>query len=218
MKTLICHPDVVYCEFSPKQYIIRQGETLDYVYYLTGGICYHTFYTSTGNEIINSVRKSDYGLNALLGITMIYTEDRIATGNFISKTTCFCYKIPYKLMKEYICSTPEVADELLHILAKKIQITADKFQVRHEKQAANQLCKWLLENSQSQQNQQIVSEMSSNAAIGRLLGIHKVTVAKILKELKTQGVLIRDGKSIIILDYEQLRSYANGKKLIYGKK
>lgn len=217
MQDLIHHPDVIYCEFKPKDYIIRQGIALDWVFYLVGGTCYHTSYTMGGNEIINSIRHPENGVRAILGITMIYAQGRISMGNFIAKTTCYCYKIPYQLMMDYVCTHPQLADELLHVFAHKVASYNNRYQERHEGQAPNALCALLLANSQIQDNWLMVDELFTNAHISRTLGIHKVTVARIMKALRDQQILARQGKKLVILDTVQMQRYADGEKLIYGK-
>lgn len=217
MQDLIHQPQVTYCEFKPKSYIIRQGEVLDAVYYLVGGTCYHTSYTVGGTEIINSIRRPENNVHAILGITMIYAQGRISMGNFVAKTPCFCYKIPYQLMMDYVCTHPVLADELLHIFAHKVASYNNRYQERHEGQAPNALCALLLANSQIQGDWLIVDELLTNAHIGRTLGIHKVTVARIIKALKEQNLLTRQGKQLMILEPEQIQRYADGEKLSYGK-
>lgn len=217
MNDLIHHPDVTYCEFKPKTAIIRQGMPLDHVYYLASGTCYHTSYTVGGAEIINSVRKPENGVRAVLGLTMIYTKDRISMGNFIAKTTCYCYKIPYQLMLDYICTHPKLADELLHVFANKVSSYNDRYQERHEGQAPNALCALLLSHCEPQGDSLLVNPLFTNAHIGRTLGIHRVTVAKILKALKEEAILTREGQQLIILKPAQMQRYADGEKLIYGK-
>mgnify|MGYP002569564617 CR=1 FL=1 len=217
MKQLIQSPDVTYCEFPAKTYIIRQGEQVDYVYYLVSGTCYHTADTVSGGEIINTVRKPTNNIHSILGLTFIYTKERLSMGNFIAKTTCFCYKIPYQMMKHYVRNTPTIADELLHIFAGKVESYNYRYHERHEGQAANALCALLLTNSKLQDDTYIVDSTFTNAHISRILGIHKVTTAKILRALKEQWIIDKIEKQIYILEPAMLKAYAEGEKLNYRR-
>ncbi len=217
MKKLIQHPDVTYCEFPAKTYIIRQGEQVNYVYYLVSGTCYHTANTVSGGEIINTVRKPTNNIHSILGLAFIYTKERLSMGNFIAKTTCFCYKIPYQMMKYYICNAPAVADELLHVFAGKVESYNYRYHERHEGQAANALCALLLKNSKLQGDNYVVDSTFTNAHISRVLGIHKVTTAKILRALKELQIIDKTDKKIIVLDFAMLKAYAEGEKLNYRR-
>lgn len=89
-------------------------------------------------------------------------------------------------------------------------------QTRQQRGAAGALAQFLLDRAVLEEGQKIVPESYSNADISRFLGIHPVTAAKILKELKSQGLITRSKSGIIILDEPLLQQYADGeKKLVY---
>ena len=50
--------------------------------------------------------------------------------------------------------------------------------------------------------------------MSRFLGIHKVTVAKIIKALKMEGIIDKEKEGIVILDKDKLASYAKAEKTI----
>ena len=61
----------------------------------------------------------------------------------------------------------------------------------------------------------LVNKTYSNyGEISKFLGIHKVTVARIMKSLKEKGLIKIDKDGIIILDQEELAEFAQGNKLI----
>ncbi|MGI6227073.1 MAG: helix-turn-helix domain-containing protein, partial [Peptococcales bacterium] len=60
----------------------------------------------------------------------------------------------------------------------------------------------------------LIKKAYSNTRISQFLGIHKVTVSKILKVLKEEGIIEKGKEGIIILDERQLASYAKSEKIM----
>ena len=55
----------------------------------------------------------------------------------------------------------------------------------------------------------------TNVKLGQFLGIHAVTVAKIMKQLKAEGIICRTAEGTLISDLQGLNAYAQGKKMVY---
>lgn len=54
-----------------------------------------------------------------------------------------------------------------------------------------------------------------NVDLAGFLGVHKVTVARIIKALKALEIVERDGSSLYITDVPGMERYANGAYLEY---
>ncbi|MDO7786609.1 Crp/Fnr family transcriptional regulator [Desulforamulus aquiferis] len=212
---LLKQPGVVLCEFKKGEYIIRQGEEIQYLYYLMSGTCHRSTITEKGDEIVFGVKKSSENfVQSTLGVLIIYSNG-ISSNNFIADTTCKCYRIPKKNFLHYIKDKPELLNQLITLAMYELRELAGSFQARQEGKVANRLCEQLLKNAQLRQGKLIVNKDYSNyTTIGRFLGIHKVTVAKILKALKEEGIIDKDKQGIIILNEKLLTSYARAEKTI----
>lgn len=215
MQELLDSPNVTPCFFRAKDVIIHQGEMVDYVYYLKKGTVLHLSYTQNGTEITQRFRTTDEGLRNVLGVTMIFMPNRISTGSFVAKTDCICYAIPQKVMFNYICNNPEHAAFMLQLLAEKVEASNHRFQERHEGYAANTVCKMLLDSSVMENNQLVVRPSVTITYLSNTIAVHRVTVAKIIKRLEEEGVILRQNKQFLILDKEQLQNYAEGKHFQY---
>lgn len=214
MDLLLQHPNVVSCEFKKGDYIIRQGEEILYLYYLVSGTCYRTTFTEKGDEIIYGIKKSNKSFQSLIGVMLLYSSG-ISKNNFIARNNCKCYKIPKDVFLNYVKDKPDVLNELLYMVMKEYEDLIDSFQARQEGKISNYLCNQLLKNAKEYQGKLLVNkDFSSQATISRFLGIHKVTVAKIIKALKDQGIIDREKNGIVILDQKRLESYAKGEQIL----
>ncbi|MEG6522322.1 Crp/Fnr family transcriptional regulator [Desulfotomaculum sp. 1211_IL3151] len=212
---LLKQPGVVRCEFKKGEYIIRQEENVQFLYYLEKGTCHRTTFTEKGDEIIFGVKKpSPKFIQSLVGVLILYS-DGISMSNFIADSNCSCYKIPKDTFLQYVQDKPDILNELIFMAMRELRELANSFQARQEGKVANRLCAQLLKNSQTKQGKLLVNKDYSNLTkMGRFLGIHKVTVAKIIKALKEEGIIDKEKEGIVILDEIQLASYAKGEKTI----
>ncbi|EGW39110.1 Crp/Fnr family transcriptional regulator [Desulfosporosinus sp. OT] len=201
------------CEFKKGSYIIRQGENVDYLYYLTSGTCYRTLITEKGDEIIYGIKESNNSIRSIMGVLSLFSNG-ISAYHFIAKSKCCCLKIPKDTFLKYVQDDANILRQLLQMATGNIRELVDSLQARNEGKVGNRLCKFLLNKSQDDHGVLLVNKYYSNATISRFLGIHKVTVAKILRALKNEGILKKEKDGIIILNENKLTSYANDEKII----
>ena len=55
----------------------------------------------------------------------------------------------------------------------------------------------------------------SNVSISHQIGVHQVTVAKIMSYLQKEAIIQRTPQGIQILDSQKLQAYADGEKMNY---
>lgn len=204
---------VVKCEFEKGSYIIRQGDMMDFLYYLVSGTCYRTLITEKGDEIIYGIKESNNSIHSMLGVLTLFSNG-VSEYHFIAKSKCRCYKIPKEAFFEYVQDDANILSQLLHMATDNIRELVDSLQARNEGKVGNRLCKFLLSNAQDKQGVLLVSKGYSNATISKFLGIHKVTVAKILRALKEEGIIRKEKDGIFILNEKKLTSYAMDEKII----
>ena len=105
-------PGVTYCEFKKGSTIIQQGENLEYVYYLSSGMCYRMSITEKGDEIVYGIKQPNQFIYSLLGILIVF-GDGFTANRFVAKTKCCCYKIPKEVLSHYVADKPDILMELL---------------------------------------------------------------------------------------------------------
>ena len=212
---LLKMPGVHYCEFKKKDIIIRQGEKLDAVYYLISGVCYRRAVNKKGDEIIYGIKESQPGIEltpnfvqSVIGVLILYSEDGISSNNFCASVKCSCYRIPREIFLNYVQDKPDTITQIAKLALKELRILAGSFQARQEGQVANQLCRLLLKHAKLDPDGVWAVKGLSNLAIGQLLGIHKVTVNRILRALKSEEVIDKSRNCIVIRDGNKLKEYA----------
>ena len=213
-------PGVVYCEFKKNDTIIRQGEEIDSVYYLISGVCHRKAVTKKGDEIIYGIKESNTGddltpnfVQSVLGVLILYS-DGISACNFCASSKCCCYKIPRDIFLDYVQEKPEILTQILKMAMRELRTVTGSFQARQEGELANQLCCLLLKNAAQEPDGRKTVKGLSNLAISQFLGVHKVTVNRILRVLKEEGVIDKSRNCIVIRDGKVLAEYAKAERRI----
>lgn len=164
--------------------------------------------TEKGDEIVYGIKEPSQSIGAILGVLILF-GDGFTNNRFVAKINCCCYKIPKQIFLDYVSDKPDILVQLLNMAMmeyRKIYLT---FQARQEGKIGNWLCALLLNNAKNVDGRLWVNKTySNNAEISRHLGIHKVTVAKIIKKLKADGVINKSKQGIEIIDQHQLTKYA----------
>ena len=210
-------PGVVYCEFPKNSCLIRQGEKPAAVYYLLEGICYRKTITEKGDEVIYGVKEANQQnfVQSLMGILILYSNDGMSVSNFYARTKCCCYKIPIDILLSYLRDKPDMLTQIITLAMRELRKLTVALQARQEGKVANQLCSLLLQQAQPKQGSLVVDKGYSNLAISQFLGVHKVTVARILRVLKAQGLIDKSKDGIKILDTRRLEAFMRKEKIEY---
>ncbi|TWH59198.1 CRP-like cAMP-binding protein [Desulfitobacterium sp. LBE] len=207
-------PLKTYCEFNKGEYIIHQNEKINYVYKIVSGVCYRTDTSVKGSEIVYGIKSSaSIGLESVLG-SLILFAGRISTCNFVAHTKCCCYKIPCDDFYNYVVSHQELCVEMIQLAMKEHRAVNERFRAKSYGNTFGQLCKLLLDHSVIIDGERVVASFN-NKLIGQYLGIHSVTVSKILKYLKADETIVKRKKGLVILDEHKLNSYANIDRVVY---
>lgn len=204
------------CVFQKGETIVAQGEVVAYVYYLEKGVCFRTLTTDKGDEVIYNLKESGQDIRSLIGALSLYSSRGYSNYSFIAKTPCQCLRIPAARFKDWAKDRPDVLMNLLLMAMDYYQELMADFQSRQEGRVANRLCQLLLQDSYFTNGQLCVSKNYTHAQLGAFLGIHKVTVSRILRTLREEGVLTKTAHDLVITDPLRLRRYADGvEKLNY---
>ena len=144
-------------------------------------------------------------------------RDNISTSDFYAYTNCVTYRIPVDACKEYLHEHPELLEEVVYCAMDEYTRILELFQSRREGSGTSRLCELLLERAKQTENGLLLPPNCTNVEISKLLSIHKVTVSRMLRALKEEGVIERTSSGIIILKAEQLKLYAENKAVLEYK-
>lgn len=208
---LISKPEVIECTYQKGAYIFRQGEEVEFVYYLVTGTACRTSLSQEGEEIIYTYWKGHEFLGAFPLINNhIYTEN-----NIIAKTICQGYKIPKDIFLEFIDENPKALKQLLIRAIHEMNSIVDNGLYMRQGKMGNRVCQILLDWAEERDGVYRIDKVVSYVELSKFLGVHPVTISRIVKQLKREKVIDSTKQGVIVLDPDRLRRYSLGEKIHY---
>lgn len=203
---------VTQCRFRKGERIMRAGEPIDYIYYLTKGTVYREVVTDKGYESILSKKGSSNVVQSLVGILAVYNSinHNVSSSDFFAYTDCIAYRIPVETCKEYLRQHPDMLEEVVRCAMFEYTRLLHIFQSRREGSATAHLCALLLARAREMDDGLYVPRKCTNVEISKHLSVHKVTVSRMLRALKENGCVERTALGLKILQPEQLQRYIDG--------
>lgn len=195
--------------FQKGDTILCQGDHVDFLYQLVSGTCYRRMDTDKGDTIIYAIKQPGNTVNSLLGVLNLYNRDFTSSFSFVARTTCQCLCIPADAFRTWVDDKPAVLKELLVLASDNSRELRIAFRAFQGGRVANRLCRILLSCSKEIQGKKIISKDYSFTEIASLLGIHHVTVSRIVRSLCEEGVLKKENGYILIQDSDRLKRYAS---------
>ena len=208
-------PSAYPCRFSKGQYLIHQGDAMDYVYFLHSGRCERIEYSDCGDEIIFNTKISGEGLNALVGLNNLWNPQPYSFSSFIAKTNVTCSRIEAASAKQALLTRPDILDAIMALQMDNYLRLRALFKCHHERRTPNLLCELLIKNAAASPDGLSLPKKLTNVSISHQLGVHQVTVAKIMAYLQKEAIIERTPAGLKILDLPRLHSYAQGQKMAY---
>lgn len=177
----------------------------DYIYYLQEGLCALVRKSKTGEEIIYNYLQED----SLLGVICYgLGEDRYSKNEetyFVTKTTCVVYKIPHKVINELVDRDPKVGFMIARAMSKHYSDVLYHFQSANHEHTNIRVCKMLLQLAKREQDEYVLDKYFRYNEIAKYLGVHMVTIARIMQELKSQNIIQKKGQQIVYKDKNKLK-------------
>jgi len=200
--------------FKKGDFIVHQGQPVDYIYYLSSGICMRTAITSKGDKIIYDKRIADKSAHCLLGALTLYCPEVVHTTNFVAKTSCICYKIHRSDFMAFLMAYPEVLHELMYMAMDRYNSLDKNFHSKQKGCIANRVCSFIMDNLVEKDNTLCLNKRFTNSEISRYLGVHRVTILRIIKKLESDGIIRRSSNGLQIIDGNQMLVYARDEEIL----
>ena len=201
--------------------IVDADKRLDYIYYLEDGIVALIDLLEDGDERIYRYHKR----GELLGIFKLYnmipslknSPQHTVCGiyNSVAKTDCVVYRLEPEVVLRFLYQNPEMLIEQIRMTGKVNINHSFRYSRMLKNRTPNILCEVLLEFSREQDGVLQLDPYFSNAEIARYMGVHVVTVGKILKQLRAEGLIARRSGRIVILDRCGVEAYLGEKIMKY---
>lgn len=208
-------PGSYLCRFKKGEYLIHQGDPLLYIYYLQSGSCERIEYSDSGDELIYKTKLSDGSVSAVVGIHNLWHPESVSFSSFIAKTNITCYRIEAALAKDALLKRPDILDAILTSQMENYLHLHALFKNHHERRTPSLLCALLLRQAAASSDGLYLPKKLTNVSISHQLGVHQVTVAKIMSYLQKEAIIQRTPQGIQILDSQKLQAYADGEKMNY---
>lgn len=202
--------------FKKGETILRQGERTEYLYLLKSGSCYRYLFTDKGDTIIYEIKKPDGTLNSLIGVLTMYNQEDASHFTFVARTKCECLCIPAGDFVKWAADKPTVQNELVCLAMTYYNELRIAYQSHQEGRIANRLCRILLDCSAYSESGLVITKKYNFSEMAAMLGIHPVTVSRIIRSLCEERILIKEPDALRIANMEKLLRYASNKEpLIY---
>jgi len=198
---------VSYCNFKKGDCIIKQGDTPEYVYKLVTGSFNRVMVNRKGDEMImEKFHKGD-----LLCVVQVYSN--IPSGsNIIASEDSTCCRISRSAFLEELDTNIELLKIVLNKTVKNYIKISWLHRLKQERRTPNSICSFVINHAQKNEDTLLLDKAYNNSEIARLLGVHRVTVARIINRLIHEGVLRRSTKGLLILNPDELLQYVNNEK------
>lgn len=218
MTSLKALPGVKRCYFKKGDYLIRMGQRIDYVYYLEKGHVHREMVNENGARTFLSQKIGGQSIQSIVGLLSLYDEQGrdFADNDFIAATDCVCYRIPSEACKEFFLCHPKLLEKVVCTAVAVSNEVRRVYLTKTEVPAYVHLCQLILQNVVEDETDLILPKVFTNIEIAKRVTTHKVTISRMLRVLREEGVIEKTPKGYRILDMAALQAYANGKKrLVY---
>lgn len=203
------HLSIATKTFQKGEVILWQGEYVEYLWLLEEGTCYRHMDTDKGDTIIYAIKQPGGTVSSLLGVLNLYNDDQVSSFSFVARTPCRCLCIPADTFRVWADDKPAILKDLLILSSNNSRELRVGFRALQEGRVANRLCQILVSCSKTVSGKDMITKDYTFTEIASMLGIHHVTVSRIIRALCEEGVLKKDTGCILILNRERLTQYAN---------
>lgn len=183
-----------------------------YVYLLKEGICSLQGDTKNGNSRIYLFMESQRAVGYIPVLHDIVSDyDR---GYYLmaiqAKTDCIVYRVPSQDFLRAYKENEAFRDYIVrHVLMDYMKLLQN-FHNQHEGSAVTKLCKLLLDVSAMEQGQIVIRNMMPYADIANYIGVHPVTVGRIMSKLyKYEYIIKMENGRIWIKKPESMQALVN---------
>lgn len=207
-------PGAVIKRFKKGETLINQGEAISYVYYLKDGIVHRNVLTERGLETTLTI-KSDHTkskIEAVIGVLIMYSAEadqpKIAQSSFVAKTDCECIQIPVQSFLKYAYQDRDVLEEIVRHAMSNYTHLLEMYRLRQDKDTVAKICDSLLEHCEDKNGIWQISDLPKNIDLAHQLGVHAVTVSRIMSKLQEEKIIKKKKNALIAADIDRLERLA----------
>ena len=200
---------------------VKKGECLydldrinDHIYCLEHGLCALVSITKSGEEKIYNYFAAGHLMNFTPAYLTLPSDNSSGAFYVYAKTECKVYEIPYEAFYKLLSDNPYLNRYVMSLFANQINTLLTHFHFMQEASTPSRLCKTLLDFSHVYGKRRIVNKYFSYVELSKYLGVHTVTVSRIMRSLKQIGAIEKDGHLIVIKNTDILEEYIQETKML----
>ncbi len=197
--------------FKKGHYLVKQGEKVDYVYFLAGGSCKVYGLTPKGEEVVYDMREAKpRTIRCFIGGLSACRPDTPHRGSFQAASECYAYRLSVEEFKTFLIEHPRVFDAFMAWVMDRYAILEDMFLFKQTQNAPGLVASVVLGHVIKAKDAYYLSPEMTNSGIARFAGANRVTVVRIMQALEREGVLEKTEEGTFVRDLDRLRHYASG--------
>ena len=178
-----------------------------YIYYLAEGICSVSGISYQGREQIFLYQKAGDMLGHVPYLMSSETQPHpyaYRRPTILAKTHCVLYEIPQKFFVVHLRKNLEFSIYLNEILARNYSMALAHLKQMQEDSVVSSVCRFLLQVASPSDKGLIIPKLFTYGEIARFLGVHEVTVSKIIGRLKQEALVTRISSGLLISNTKEL--------------
>jgi CRP/FNR family transcriptional regulator len=193
-------------DMPKNQMLFRAGDIPDCCYYIKRGRVMAFEFTSSGEERIYNINEQG---SIIFEPCVIL--NRALTLNFKTMTASTLFRIPRETLLDAVLSDPSVAADLLYSLSEKFlevneQIRESAVHSVHWK-VCNLLLTYAYKYGVDYDGKVLINEKISQQLLANLLRVNRVTVARVIRELRDSGLVEQINGYYCIRSIDNLRNH-----------
>lgn len=181
------------------------GEVDGDIYILLSGICALSSISCDGRETTYLYFKKQQfvGFTPLMANFYLNYYGK-KTFSIVAKTTCIAYRIPNKHFQDLL-GFPSVAALMVNTLTENLVYLMEHFHSRQNEPALVQFSRFLLDQAEKDRSGTLVlNTVFTYPEMACYLGVHAVTIARMVKALRDEQLIDKTGHQIRIINPEEL--------------
>lgn len=182
----------------------NRAHTDHYVYCLQEGLCALHSVSPNGKERIYQYFQPGDLIGFIPAYIRDYPDETFYAFSITAKSACTLYQIPYATFRNYIDSHPEFYRWLFQVTVSHYDNAFRHCYVLQDGDNMVSLCHALAELAVKEGNRYVIHKDFSYPELANYLGIHTITVTRLMARLKEEGIISKEGHVTIVHDMGKL--------------
>ena len=182
-----------------------------YVYCLEDGLCALHSVSPGGRERIYQYFLPGDFVGFIPAYARTYPDDTFYAFSITAKSACTLYQIPYSTFREFVEAHPDFYRWLFETAIAHYDNALKHCYALQDGDNFVSLCCALTELAIYEDTHYVIHKDFSYSELAGYLGIHTITVTRLMGKLKDMGIVSKRGHQTVIQDMEQLTAMAQAR-------